>query len=438
MRVRVARFVRIVRHSRIGRHQRPLPAPYAPQRTHETVASVNALDIVLLLAAIWFAVIGYRQGFVVGILSVTGFLGGGLVAVLVLPLVWNGLTDGAAPGTFGVVAAVVIVIVCASVGQAFTTHLGNNLRQYITWAPARAVDATGGALVNVVAMLFVAWLIGSALAGAALPTLSKEVRNSKVLLGVSRVVPEQADTLFNDFSSTLAQNGVPQVFSPFSNEPITAVPAPDAKLAKGPVPAKAKGSIVKVLGTANQCGKVLEGTGFVYSRERVMTNAHVVGGVDKPTVQIGGVGRVYNATVVLYDWQRDIAVLDVPTLPAPALKFADRDANRGDGAIVAGFPENGAFDVRPARVRDRVDADGPDIYRRDRVRRDIYSLYATIRQGNSGGPLLTPDGRVYGVIFAKSLDNSSTGYALTADEVRGDAERGRNAARQADTQGCAM
>lgn len=399
---------------------------------------MNVLDFVLLLAAVWFAVIGYRQGFVVGILSVIGFLGGGLVAVFVLPAVWNQLTEDAPPGTFAVVAAVVIIIVCASVGQAFTTHLGNKLRQHITWSPARAVDATGGALVNVVAMLLVAWLIGSALAGTSLPTLSKEVRNSSVLLGVSRILPQQADSWFNDFSSTLAQNGLPQVFSPFSDEPIRAVPAPDPKLAKSPVAAKAERSIVKILGTANRCGKVLEGTGFVYGRQRVMTNAHVVGGVAEPTVQIGGVGRVYTATVVLYDWKRDIAVLDVPALKAPALEFAERDATRGDGAIVAGFPENGAYDVRSARVRDRVDADGPDIYHRDKVRRDIYSLYATIRQGNSGGPLLTPDGKVYGVIFAKSLDNSSTGYALTADEVRGDAQRGRSAARRVDSQNCAM
>ncbi|HWM39495.1 MAG TPA: MarP family serine protease [Streptomyces sp.] len=399
---------------------------------------MNVLDFVLLLAAVWFAVIGYRQGFVVGILSVIGFLGGGLVAVFVLPAVWNQLTEDAPPGTFAVVAAVVIIIVCASVGQAFTTHLGNKLRQHITWSPARAVDATGGALVNVVAMLLVAWLIGSALAGTSLPTLSKEVRNSSVLLGVSRILPQQADSWFNDFSSTLAQNGLPQVFSPFSDEPIRAVPAPDPKLAKSPVAAKAERSIVKILGTANRCGKVLEGTGFVYGRQRVMTNAHVVGGVAEPTVQIGGVGRVYTATVVLYDWKRDIAVLDVPALKAPALEFAEKDATRGDGAIVAGFPENGAYDVRSARVRDRVDADGPDIYHRDKVRRDIYSLYTTIRQGNSGGPLLTPDGKVYGVIFAKSLDNSSTGYALTADEVRGDAQRGRSAARRVDSQNCAM
>ncbi|MGR8009214.1 MarP family serine protease [Streptomyces hypolithicus] len=399
---------------------------------------MNVLDILLLVAAVWFAIIGYRQGFVVGILSVIGFLGGGLVAVYVLPLLWDQLAEGSEVSSTAAVVAVVVVIVFASVGQALTTHLGNKLRRYITWSPARALDASGGALVNVVAMLLVAWLIGSALAGTSLPTLGKEVRNSKVLLGVSTVMPDQANTWFTDFSSVLAQNGFPQVFSPFSNEPITEVRAPDPALAGSPVAARAKKSIVKVVGTAQSCGKVLEGTGFVFDNRRVMTNAHVVGGVEEPTVQIGGEGRRYDATVVLYDWERDIAVLDVPKLDAPALRFTDDDAVGGDGAIVAGFPENGAYDVRSARVRGRINANGPDIYHRGTVRRDVYSLFATVRQGNSGGPLLTPDGKVYGVVFAKSLDDADTGYALTADEVRENIRLGRTANQQVDSQGCAL
>nr|WP_202540746.1 MarP family serine protease [Streptomyces sp. SID3915] len=398
------------------------------------------MDILLLVGAVWFAVIGYRQGFVVGILSVIGFLGGGLVAVYLLPVIWDRMTDGSEVSSTAAIVAVVIVIVCASVGQAFTTHLGNKLRRYITWSPARALDATGGALVNVVAMLLVAWLIGLLLAGTSLPTLGKAVRNSSVLLGVSRVMPDQASNWFRDFSSVLAQNGFPQVFSPFANEPITEVSPPDPELVGSPVAARAKKSIVKVVGMAPGCGKVLEGTGFVFSDRRVMTNAHVVGGVDEPTVQIGGEGRLYDAKVVLYDWRRDIAVLDVPDLDAKPLRFtdSDNDAKSGDSAIVAGFPENGAYDVRSARIRGRIDANGPDIYHRGTVRRDVYSLYATVRQGNSGGPLLTPDGKVYGVVFAKSLDDPDTGYALSADEIREDIDLGKTSVQQVDSQGCAL
>ncbi|MEW2293648.1 MarP family serine protease [Streptomyces sp. NPDC006743] len=399
---------------------------------------MNVLDILLLVAAVWFAVVGYRQGFVVGILSVIGFLGGGVVAVYTLPVVWDALTDNSPISTTTAVVAVIVVILCASVGQALTTHLGNRLRVHITWSPARALDATGGALVNVLAMLLVAWLIGSALGGTTIPTLGKEVRNSRVLLGVSQVMPQQADTWFTDFTSVLAQNGFPQVFSPFADEPITDVRPPDPALRHSAVAHSAKRSVVKVVGTATSCGKILEGSGFVFADRRVMTNAHVVGGVDEPTVQIGGEGRKYDAKVVLYDWHRDIAVLDVPDLKAPALHFSDTVAHNQDSAIVAGFPENGSYDVRAARVRGRITANGPDIYHRGTVRRDVYSLYATVRQGNSGGPLLTTDGKVYGVVFAKSLDDADTGYALTAHEIQQDIAQGRTANQQVDSDRCAM
>lgn len=399
---------------------------------------VNALDVLLLLTAAGFAAVGYRQGFVVGLLSVAGFLSGGLAAVTLLPVAWDAVSRGARPGAPGVIGAVLLVIVCACAGQTITTHLGDRLRRRITWSPARALDATGGALVNVLAMLLVAWLIGAALATTTLPTVGREVRGSQVLLGVSRVVPERAHTWFTGFSSVLAQHGFPQVFSPFTGEPIAPVAPPDPALAYGEAAARARASVVRVAGSATDCGKVLEGSGFVFAEERVMTNAHVLGGVDEPTVQAGGEGESYEARVVLYDWGRDLAVLDVPGLDAPALSFSTGDAGAGDGAIVAGFPRGGPYDVGAARVRERFEATGPDIYRRGTVSRDVYSLYATVRPGNSGGPLLTPDGEVYGVVFATSLDDDSTGYALTYDEIRGVAARGRAADEPVDSQECAM
>lgn len=408
------------------------PTPTASGKPWEGVR-VNVLDVLLIVAAVGFAWSGYRQGFVVGILSVVGFLGGGLVAVQLLPLVLRHVS----PGTASSVVAVVVVIVLASIGQAVTTHYGWQLRGRIGARRGQVVDAAGGSVVNVLAMLLVAWLIGSALAGTSLPTISKEVRTSRVLGGVQQALPASAPNWFSDFSSVLARNGFPQVFNPFENEPITEVQAPDPALAGSAAVATARQSIVKVVGTASSCSKTLEGTGFVFAPHRVMTNAHVVGGVNEPTVQIGGAGRLYDATVVLYDWQRDVAVLDVPRLDAPALNFAGQ-AGTNDSAIVAGFPENGSFNVQPARLRGRIQANGPDIYHRGQVVRDVYSVRSLVRQGNSGGPLLAPDGRVYGVVFAKSLDSPDTGYALTAAEVLPDARQGASATTQVDTEGCAL
>ncbi len=394
---------------------------------------MNVLDLLLLAAAIGFAVSGYRQGFVVGILSVLGFLGGGLVAVELLPLLLSHLS----PGTTASVVAVIVVIVFAAVGQAVTTQLGWKLRGRIGGSPAKALDAFGGSVVNVLSMLLVAWLIGSALAGTSMPTVSKQVRTSRVLAGVQDALPSDAPNWFSDFTKVLSRNGFPQVFNPFEHEPITEVEAPDPALAGSPALAKARQSLVKVVGTATSCGKTLEGSGFVFAPHRVMTNAHVVGGVDEPTVQIGGTGQLYDATVVRYDWARDIAILEVPKLNAPALAFAG-EAKTNDSAIVAGFPENGAFNVQPARIRGRIQANGPDIYHRGQVVRDVYSVRSLVRQGNSGGPLLTPEGDVYGVVFAKSLDSADTGYVLTAAEVKPDATAGATATSAVDTQGCAL
>jgi S1-C subfamily serine protease len=394
---------------------------------------VNVLDLLLIVAALGFAVTGYRQGFVVGVLSVLGFLSGGLIAVQLLPLLLRHLE----PGTVASVVAVVVVIVFAAIGQAVTTHFGWKLRGHIGRRPARVLDGIGGSVVNVISMLLVAWLIGLMLAGTSMPTVSKQVRNSQVLAGVKSALPADAPNWFSDFTNALEKNGFPQVFNPFERESITEVEPPDPALAGSPVVAKARQSLVKVVGTATACGKTLEGTGFVFAPHRVMTNAHVVGGVDEPTVQIGGTGQLYDATVVRYDWQRDIAVLDVPKLNAPVLSFAE-EARTNDSAIVAGFPENGAFNVQPARIRGRIQANGPDIYHRGQVVRDVYSVRSLVRQGNSGGPLLTPDGRVYGMVFAKSLDSSDTGYVLTAAEVRGEAQAGTTATARVDTEGCAL
>ncbi|MFJ5230543.1 MarP family serine protease [Kitasatospora sp. NPDC088391] len=394
---------------------------------------MNVLDFLLIAAALGFAVSGYRQGFVVGVLSVLGFLGGGLIAVQLLPLLLRHLS----PGTTASVVAVVVVIVLAAIGQAVTTHFGWKLRGRIGQGKVKVLDAIGGSLVNVVSMLLVAWLIGSALAGTSMPTVSKQVRTSAVLGSVQAALPDDAPNWFSDFSKELARNGFPQVFNPFEQEPITEVEPPDPALANSPGVLRAKSSLVKVLGTAASCGKTLEGSGFVFAPHRVMTNAHVVGGVDEPTVQIGGTGQLYDATVVRYDWQRDIAVLDVPKLNAPPLAFAG-EARTNDSAIVAGFPENGAFNVQPARIRGRIQANGPDIYHRGQVVRDVYSVRSLVRQGNSGGPLLTPDGQVYGVVFAKSLDSSDTGYVLTAAEVKEDAVQGATGGARVDTEGCAL
>ncbi len=193
--------------------------------------------------------------------------------------------------------------------------------------------------------------------------------------------------------------------------------------------------MVKILGDAPTCGRSLEGTGFVYADDRVMTNAHVVAGVDRPTVRVGAAS--YPAAIVYYDPNVDVAVLSVPDLPAPALAIGDPLESTAPAAVL-GYPENGPYDVRPARIRDTQTLRSANIYGEGTVYRDTYSVYALVRQGNSGGPLVDRQGRVVGVIFAASITDAHTGYALTLDAVTSAAREGRSSTTAVDTGACAL
>ena len=393
---------------------------------------MNWLDLFLIISAASFAYSGYRQGFIVGVLSFTGFIGGGILGLTIAPP----LVEGAESGAGQTVLAIGVVLVCATLGQLLFSWVGGKVRERVTWDPAVVVDATLGALVSVLAMLLVTWFLASALRPGPSSALSEQISQSRVIRAVDQVMPEQASTLFSNFRRVLDANGLPSVFGGLSPERIRPVSPPDPAIADSPQIRAARDSIVKISGTAPSCSRALEGSGFVYAPRHVMTNAHVVAGVRNPVLQVGGVGRRYPARVIVYDSNRDLAVLYVPDLPAKALAF-DFGGKRGDQGVVAGFPEDGPYQLEAARIRDKIEARGPDIYHRRQVTREVFSLYANVEPGNSGGPLLSLDGRVYGVVFAKSLDDPNTGYALTANEAAAVAQAGQAADNQVPTGACA-
>jgi S1-C subfamily serine protease len=395
---------------------------------------MDVLDLVLIVVCLGFAMTGYRQGFVVGVLSFVGFIGGGVLGARLAGTLHARLHVGMNPALFGLL----VVLAGAIVGQLLATVAGVSLRREMTWRPLRALDSIGGGLISVVSVLLVAWLVGSALANSASPDMSAQVRDSKVLQGVDEVMPASVGTWFGSFRRLLDQDldryGFPQVFGSIAPTAIAPVSPPNPALARSPAVEHAGASVVKVTGLAASCSREIEGSGFVYAPRRVMTNAHVVAGVASPTVQTA-TGTTLPARVVVYDPDRDVAVLDVPGLTARPLQFGGPLA-RGRNAIVLGYPENGPFTAVPARVRSAQRAAGPDIYQDRQVTRNIYSLYAMVRPGNSGGPLLTARGRVAGVVFAAAIDNARTGYALTSGEVSGDAARGATATGSVSTGDC--
>jgi S1-C subfamily serine protease len=295
------------------------------------------------------------------------------------------------------------------------------------------VDAVAGSAVSVISLLLVAWLVGTAVASSPFTGLAAQVRRSEVLRVVDQAVPGGAKGLFASFRRLIDDRGFPEVFGDLVPTQVRPVDPPDPRLATSAVVQSVRSRVFKVTGIASSCSKRIEGSGFAFAPERVMTNAHVVAGVQRPVVHVGS--ESLDATVVLYDPDRDVAVLAVPGLKVTPLVFAGKAAT-GEGAVVVGYPQDGPFRADAARIRGTQEAKGPDIYQRKTVVREIYALRARVRPGNSGGPLVSPGGSVYGVVFAAAADDPQTGYALTAAEVGTDAARGRTATAAVSTQGC--
>lgn len=392
---------------------------------------MNVVDAIVLAAIVVFAWTGWRQGFVAGLLSFAGFLFGALTAALLLPRVFEGVQ---LPGAVGPLLLATAILAAALVGQTLTSFLGRRLRSAMTWRGVQVVDSAAGAALNVAALAVVLWIIATAV--GLVPTLSvaREVRSSLVLRTLDSAVPDRARDLFSGLRDAVDASGLPRVFSGLGQYAGPQVPAPNERLLRDPAVRAAWPSLVKV--TAVACDAVVTGSGFAYAPGRILTNAHVVAGSERPSVRIPGDPASYEATVVAIDSRLDLAVLRVDGLPAPSLAFATRPARTGDGAVVAGFPGGGDLEAGAARIRDRIDARGEDIYGRSGVVRDVYSFRGTVVPGNSGGPLLAPNGRVYGVVFAAGIGEEETGYAITAEQAAPLAQVGALAVDPVDTGRC--
>jgi S1-C subfamily serine protease len=389
---------------------------------------VSGLDIALLVVTALVAISGYIEGFVLGACATLGLLAGAAVGVYGVPRV----LDNFSPSVEVSFAALVMVVLLASVGRTVGALLGSKLRNKISWKPVKAVDALGGAALAAASVLVVSWVLGVAVSGARIPSVTSAVRGSQVLAKVDEALPGGADRALQAFNDVVNTDLFPRFLDPFVPERIRETQPPDGSISRNPTVKLAYTRIAKVTGVAN-CSRGLEGSGFVYAPQRVMTNAHVVAGVSSPKVEVNG--KKYDAKVVLFDSTVDIAVLFVPGLTATPLVF-DNDGKADASAVVLGYPENGPFHSEAARIRSEERLRGPDIYGDKTVTRKAFSIYAQVRPGNSGGPLLSSKGTVYGVVFAASVEDNRTGYVLTAEQVSEDAAAGTRATEEVSTQSC--
>lgn len=377
------------------------------------------IDWVLIGVVLGFAWIGWRRGLLVSALSFVGFVGGALAAAFGLPVFVQAL----GPGTGRALALGAGILLAALAGQFLLGLVGQRLRAGVHWQPARFLDAAGGAVLSIAALAMIAWIVSSALAGLPRHPVTEQVRNSQVLLALDATVPDVVRDAFTGLRDSVDASSLPQVFSGLAEFQGPQVDAPDPAVTKLPVIDRANASVLRINGRA--CGVQSRGSGFVFDPGLVLTNAHVVAGVDR--VRVDGNGETQRAKVVFFDPRLDLAVLALPTDDAPALPWSGSLPESGQDAVVLGYPDGGGLQASSARVRGTLVARGNDINGRSGVEREVIAFRGALRPGSSGSPLLSAEGEVLGMVFGRGLGEQETGYAITGEQLRSVLKRSNDA-----------
>ena len=371
-----------------------------------TVTGLTAVDVGILVFTALMAAIGWRQGFVVGALSLAGFVGGALLGSRLAPLA---LPDGAASPyapLLGLAGALLGGALVASGLEGLGTWVRRGLRRIPVLG---GLDGLLGAVLSAALALALTWMAGAvALQTPGATALRRDIQRSEILGRLNRALPPSGPLL-----NALARfDPVPSIDGPAAR-----VPPPTAAAARDPQVAAAGRSVVRVLGTA--CGLGLAGSGWVAEDGLVVTNAHVIAGERDTAVQVRGTGDRLRAVPVVFDPRNDLAVLRVDNLQGvPPLALA-RDPRTGASAAILGFPGNRAFDARAARVGGTRGVLTQDAYGRGPVERRITTFRGRVRPGNSGGPVVDGGGRVVATVFAAARSGSArTGYGVPNTEVR--------------------
>ncbi|MDN4644588.1 MarP family serine protease [Arthrobacter sp. PsM3] len=369
---------------------------------------LTILDLVLILTLLSYLFHGLRNGFLVTAGGIAGFAAGAVAAFVSVPVV-SGLVADSGWRLTAIIATAVLLMV---LGHGLGTAIGRRIRSVVRIRPLRSMDRLAGGGVNVVVSALVMSMLAFSIGALGVPFVSQPLAESKVIRFIDGVTPVPLKTSMAQLRSAVIGEGIPTLFEGIGQGQPVAVP--DAST-DTPALNSAAASVLKIAGTAYQCGQNQTGTGFVVSPGRVVTNAHVVAGVSEPVVEIPG-GGALPGRVVYFDSQHDLAVVAVDGLRSAPLPLGS-DLPAGSPAAFAGYPHGGPFQSKPATVQDISTVLVPDIYGNNAAAEDVYRIAGDVQPGNSGGPLLTTDGQVAGVVFAKSTGESSLGYAITMTDL---------------------
>jgi len=388
------------------------------------------LDLILIAFAVFILVSGWRRGLFVSALSLVGLVFGAWLGKTLIEIV-NGASTTTSLTRTGLSAATLFIGI--GIGSAIGGFIGRRLRNIFRWSPIRALDNFSGATLSLVAWSIVFWLLATTLLAAPVSSFTNTVSQSKVLNILEQYMPMSIRDGVESVRIYVSDSGLPEGIANVLLAP--SVEPPDVTSIDAPTVLAALDSVVKVEGTAQECSTRLSGSGFVVGPDLIMTNAHVVAGVDNPTLRVKGKGKAFEGVVVYFDPDRDIALIKTKDFPSVALRISE-PLTRTDTAVVAGFPGGGSLTLIPARVRSVSVSNGTDIYGKNPVTREIYAISADIRQGDSGAPMFALDGTVAGLVFASSATDADTGYALTAKEFMAGFEVASVATKAVDTGKC--
>jgi len=373
-------------------------------------------------------VVGVANGFSRGFwLSLAQYLGL-LIGVVIGAAAAQPLLDylGINNPTARPLGAVLVLIIGGSLGSSVGFAAGQPIRQRILKQHIHtATDSFAGAALSAIAVLAMCWFLGVTFSRGPSPELAYQLQRSTVLHALDHFAPRPPAFLAR-VQSILAGVSFPSVFASLDPKLPGALPIPTTVDTAGVQHAET--ATVKVISTG--CGGLVTGSGFPIGSELIVTNAHVVSGTNDHRIQTSD-GTVLPASVVYFDPEVDIAVLQVPGYTGPSLEFAP--AGRGTAAAVIGYPGGGPERVEPAVIDGAVNAQGRDIYSANLVTRQIYVLQSRVRPGNSGGPIVDLQGRVLGVVFATSATQPDQAYALTDDQIAGDIAQGKQSRNQVNT-----
>ncbi len=359
---------------------------------------MTALDWGIIAFTLALGLWGYRQGLIVGMMSLFGFAIGAFIGSRLAPLILNQGANSPYAPLLGALGALIVGALAAvtleSIALGMRERLIQNRRRL------HLADGAGGAALVACVALGVVWVFGAvALHAPGTTHLREDVQRSWILRSLNEVLPPSGPVL----------NALDRVDpAPSIVGPVAPLGPPDPAIATDPDVRRAGASVVRVLGTA--CGLGIEGSGWAAAPDLIVTNAHVVAGEDDTTINTRS-GDSLVATPVYYDPANDLALLRIDQNRLPTLQMAD-GANRGDRAAVLGYPENGPFRVAPALYGETRDVLSDDSYGRGSVTRSITSLRGSVLSGNSGGPLVDADGRVIGTVFATTTVGNPGGFAI--------------------------